>query len=140
MRHREPTSKIMKKDPVTINVTTKISEAAQLFVEHKLHHLPVVSGPKLIGMFSYNDLLRMDFSSTFNQDSRQVLAVLDVEKSMEEVMTTDLKVLKSTSTIREAAELLSSGEFHSIPIVDDTNNLLGIVTSTDLIRYLAELY
>ena len=43
-------------------------------------------------------------------------------------------------TIRFATETLSSGKFHSLPVVDDENQLMGLVTSTDLIRYLGAQY
>ncbi|TLD40129.1 MAG: CBS domain-containing protein [Candidatus Jettenia ecosi] len=49
------------------------------------------------------------------------------------------KFLDINSTVRKAAHLLSDGVFHSLPVVDKDNNLIGIITSTDLIRYLARL-
>ncbi|MCB0403931.1 MAG: CBS domain-containing protein [Bdellovibrionales bacterium] len=139
MKIKESVTKIMKKNPRAIAGNTKISEAAELLKELNIHHLPVTSGRKLIGMFSYSDLLALDFSAPFNQDARSVFAVLDSEKHMEEVMTTDLTVLNEKQSIGEAADLLSTGEFHSLPVVNDANDLVGIVTSTDLIRYLADL-
>ena len=43
--------------------------------------------------------------------------------------------------IRDAAEILAKGEFHSLPIVDtDDTTLLGMVTSTDLIRHLLDQF
>ena len=61
---------------------------------------------------------------------------MTTEFSIEDVMTTALTTIDSMSTVREAAALLSSGDFHSLPIVGPGDELLGIVTSTDLIRYL----
>ena len=140
MSYQEPITKIMAKNPRAITESTRISEAAQLFAELKIHHLPVVSDGKLVGMFSYGDLLSLDFSAPFNQDARQVFAVLDSEKSMKEVMSTELTTLKDSDTVKDAAIKLSEGNFHSVPVVDEQSALVGIVTSTDLIRYLANLF
>jgi CBS domain-containing protein len=43
------------------------------------------------------------------------------------------------ATIREVAEILSTKEFHALPVVDGSK-LVGIVTTTDLIKYLLEQY
>ncbi len=43
--------------------------------------------------------------------------------------------LPESSTVREAAEILAGGTFHAIPIVSGSK-LVGIVTTTDLIKYL----
>ncbi len=55
-------------------------------------------------------------------------------------MTTGLTTIKQTDTIRRIAELLGEGHFHSLPVVDDEENVVGIVTTTDLIHYLSDLY
>jgi CBS domain-containing protein len=44
-----------------------------------------------------------------------------------------------SGTVRDAANVLSRGEFHSLPVVDG-RKLAGMVTSTDLIRYLVDQY
>ena len=45
-----------------------------------------------------------------------------------------------TSTIKEVAELFLDAEFHALPVVDQNNTLLGIVTTIDVIKYLLEQY
>jgi len=55
-------------------------------------------------------------------------------------MSTEVVTIKNSGTIRQASELLSKGGFHSLPVVDDEQNIVGMVTSTDLIRYLSAQY
>lgn len=55
-------------------------------------------------------------------------------------MNKDLVVLTQKDTVRRASELLMSGKIHSLPVIDEDHNLVGIVTSTDLIRYLGDQY
>jgi len=67
-------------------------------------------------------------------------ATLNHQFKIRDLMQRDLVTLHPTNTIRDAANMLGSGEFHSLPVVDRDNVLVGIVTSTDLIKYLADLY
>jgi CBS domain-containing protein len=59
---------------------------------------------------------------------------------LEQVMKTNPVTLAETGTVREAAEILAKSDFHSLPIVSGTSKLVGMVTSTDLIRYLVEQF
>ena len=59
--------------------------------------------------------------------------------SVEQVMTKNLISISPDTTIREAAEILASKEFHALPVCEG-DLLVGIVTTTDLIKYLIEQY
>lgn len=137
MKRNVPLKSIMTREVATVNVSQKLSDVRKLIAELKIHHVPVVSGPLLVGLISATDLVRVSFSA-YGADQRAVDAMLDHEFSIEGVMVRELVTLKESSTIREATEFLSSGAFHSVPVVDDDGNLAGLVTSTDLIRYLGQ--
>jgi CBS domain-containing protein len=139
MKHNEPVHKIMATDPITVHEQQKLSDVHHLIVERKIHHVPVVSGRKLIGLISGNDLLRVSWGDVNKQDPRQVDALLDT-LTIREVMQEDVMTLRRTDTVRRAAELLSQGEYHSLPVLDGDDELVGMVTSTDLIKYLLEQY
>ena len=66
--------------------------------------------------------------------------MLDNQFDLEDVMSKNMVTIKPTTSIREAAEMLAEGHFHSLPIVDKSGDLQGLVTSTDLIRYLLKQY
>ena len=139
MKRNEPVSKIMSRHIVTVHHGEPISKARKLMQEVGVHHLPVVSGDQLIGIISYSDILRVSFADAFNTDVRTEDATLDHSLSLEQVMAKQVTSLTEHSTIREAAELLDQGKFHSLPVVSGTK-LVGMVTSTDLIRYLLEQF
>lgn len=139
MKRNEPIKTIMSPDVTTVNVTHKLSEVRRLMAEQGIHHVPVVSGRKLVGMLSATDMVRLSYSA-YGTDERAVDAMLDHEFSIEKVMQTDLVTIKTSEPIREAARILRTGQFHSLPVVDEEQTLAGIVTSTDLIRYLYDQY
>jgi len=139
MKRNEPIKTIMTPDVTTVNVTQKLSEVRRLLADEEIHHIPVVSGRKLVGIISATDMVRLSFTA-YGADERAVDAVLDHEFSIQKVMRTDVVTLKSTETVRDAARHLRAGQFHSLPVVDEEGALVGIVTSTDLIRYLYDQY
>lgn len=137
MKHNEPISRIMSSGAITLHSGDPISKARRLMRECGVHHLPVVSGNELIGIISFSDILRVSFGDTFGADERAVDATLDHTMTIEQIMSKSPSTLKKDARIRDAAELLSKGDFHSVPIVDaDGKTLVGMVTSTDLIRHL----
>jgi CBS domain-containing protein len=139
MKKNESIQKILSREIITIHTGQKLSDVRKLLVENTFHHLPVVSGKKLIGLISASDVLGISVEGV-GSDERSMDAYLDHQFSIEEIMKTDLKTLTPKSTVAEAAEILSDGTFHAAPVVDDGGDLVGLVTSTDLIRYLRALY
>lgn len=137
MKHNEPVSKIMSRHLITVHHGDPISKVRQLIREHGMHHVPVVNGDELVGIVSNSDVLRVSFGDAFNADERAVDATLDHTMTLEQLMSKDVISLTEKSTIREAATILAKGEFHALPVVFGTK-LVGMVTSTDLIRYLLE--
>jgi len=139
VRTNEPIRNLMTPSPSTVAPHTKISEAAARFAELDVHHLPVTVGDTLVGMFSQSDLLRLDYSAALNQDRRTVLAQLDATKTIKDVMSTKLVTVSESDTVRDTARKLCEGRFHALPVVGKENALLGIVTTSDLLRHLAEI-
>jgi CBS domain-containing protein len=138
MRKNEPISKLMSSKVVTVHLADPVSKVRKLIEEHKVHHLPVVQGSDLVGIISWTDLMRVSFGEFGNQDGKQLDSILDHTYKIADLMVANPKSLPMTGTIREAARILRDGEFHALPVVDGIK-LVGIVTSTDLLAYLAEL-
>ncbi|MCA9063382.1 MAG: CBS domain-containing protein [Planctomycetaceae bacterium] len=139
MRKNDPVTNVMTRDVVSLDLTDPISKARQLFESKRIHHLPVVSGEELVGILSWTDLLRISFGEFGNQDARSLDAVLDHTYALKDVMQTTPTTIPENATVRDAAQILSTHDFHSLPVVNGSK-LSGIVTSTDLIRYLVEQY
>ncbi len=138
MKKNEPVSKVMTIDLVTIHDHEPVSKLRKLFEDDDIHHVPVVSGDKLVGIISTKDLMRISFGEFGNQDGKELDAILDHTYDVPGVMHKDPVSLPVTGTIREAARTMVANRFHSLPIVDG-DKLVGIVTSSDLMRFLAEL-
>ncbi|MGB1274567.1 MAG: CBS domain-containing protein [Nannocystaceae bacterium] len=139
MKRSTKISTIMCATPVTVHTEQKVSDVRRAFETHKIHHVPVVSGTRFIGLISASDLLRVSFGDTYTQDTRAIDSLLDT-MSITEVMIEDVYTIDPSATIREAAEKLATGSFHGLPVVDAEGNLKGMLTSTDLIKFLLDQF
>ena len=139
MKKRTPVSTIMTKNLVTVNHKDDLTTAEALFKSHKIRHIPVVNGKKIIGMLSYTDLLRISYADAVYDGEENIDTMVYNMFTIEQVMAKSLVRVSSQTTIKEVAEILSEKEFHALPVVDE-NELVGIVTTTDLIDYLLEQY
>lgn len=134
MKRTTPISEIMTTEVVTLNVADRLEAAEKLFKKYKIRHIPVVKDKAVLGMLSYTDLLRISFADVSDDETSIDAFVYDMF-SIQQVMAKNLFMVAPNSTIKEVAELLSKKEFHALPVVED-NELVGIVTTTDLINYL----
>jgi CBS domain-containing protein len=139
MKKNEPISKVLTTDVITTHVAQKVSDVRKLFAEHGFHHVPVVSGEELVGLISASDILGISVEGV-GSDEMSMDAYLDHQFSIEKLMKTDLKTLPEKSTVADAAEVLSDGDIHAVPVVSESNKLIGLVTSTDLIRFLRDQF
>lgn len=137
---RIPVSTIMTTQLVVLNTTDSLEKAERLFKKHRIRHIPVIeSQNRIVGMLSLTDLLRISFADGAYEDEEEVETVVYEMFSLPQVMAKNIKTVNPETTIKEVAQLLAKEEFHALPIVED-GNLVGIVTTTDLIKYLLNQY
>ena len=139
MKQRVPISQIMTTELILLNLTDDLYKAEKLFKKHKIRHLPVVSGKKIVGILSYTDLLRISYADVVDEDDDTVGSIVYDLFTVPQVMAKTPEVISSEATVKEVAEILSKREFHALPVVDN-GDLVGIVTTTDLIKYLLAQY
>ena len=139
MKKNQGIDQIVTREIITVHVGQNVSDVRKIFAEQGFHHVPVVSGKKLIGIISATDILRVSVDGV-GSDERSMDAYIDHQFSIDGLMESDVKTLSIKSTISDAADLLSDGSFHAIPVVDEDEALVGLVTSTDLIRFLRDLF
>jgi len=139
VKHKVPISTIMTKNVVKLNVSDNLTKAESLFKKHHIRHIPVVRDKVVIGMLSYTDLLRISFADELDDEENTIDITVYNMFSVEQVMTKNLTTIFPETTIKEAAQILSKNEFHALPVIEN-DLLVGIVTTTDLIKYLIDQY
>ena len=138
MKQKVPVSTIMTKNVVKLNLSDDLTKAEMLFKKHHIRHIPVVYSNKIVGMLSYTDLLRISFADAIDDEEDVDTTVYNMF-TVEQVMAKKIVSISPDATIKEAAQILSTKEFHALPVCEG-DLLVGIVTTTDLIKYLIEQY
>lgn len=138
MKRREPISHIMTKNVLTVKVTDHLHEVIDLIKKNHIRHLPVLDGKEIVGMVSRTDINRLTFSSLFENQEGADEAVLEM-LTIPQVMTQKPRTVEASLSIRDVAEILTVEEYHALPVVEN-GNLVGIVTTTDIIKYMLEQY
>ncbi|WP_121964210.1 CBS domain-containing protein [Myroides sp. N17-2] len=128
-------SSIMASKIVKLSLTDSLANAEKLFKEFNIKHLPVVSGGKLVGILSYTDLIRISLAETGGDNDEIIDTTVYNMFSIEQVMIKNVVTVQAECTIKEAAEIIIAKGFRSLPVMEG-DLLVGMLTSTDLIKYL----
>lgn len=134
----KPISSIMSTRLFTVHPLDTVAEVKALFDKHAIHHLPVVRYREIVGIISRSDLLYFldgyNNSKSMGKKDDSRLA----ECKVEELMTTGLAKVNASDPLRTAVEVFKLNRFHAMPVLDDNNELVGIITTHDLINALSE--
>jgi len=134
MRPEEPVARIMTETVVVIDADRPVSEALECFQQYPIHHLPVVRNGRLVGMLSSADLIKLEFFAPKSAAERAQF--LDQRFRIEQIMRSPVTSRGSGASVEEVSELIIDKGVHAVPIVDENEQVIGIVSTTDLIRSL----
>ncbi len=135
MIRKAPVSMIMTTPVVTLHIDDNLEKAERLFKQHHIRHIPVVSRNVVLGMLSYSDLLRLSFADITNENDQEADVLIYNMFTTKHVMKENIVTVSTSNSIKEVAEIFAEKEFHALPVIEN-NHLVGIVTTTDLIKYL----
>ena len=130
----EPVAVLMTRNVVTIEIRETLEKAQTLMQQHHIRHLPVTKKGKLVGILSLTDLMRLSFSDNFGDIESDADVAIFRMLGIRHVMKSNPETITPAHSVREAAEILANREFHALPVVE-SDTVVGMVTTTDLIRY-----
>jgi acetoin utilization protein AcuB len=120
---------------ISIPPTTPINAAHQLMQEKGIRRLVVVDGDKLLGVVTKGDIREAkpsDATTLSIWELNYLLAQLTVDK----VMTRKVLTVHPADRISRAAQLMLDNKVSGLPVVDDQNRLVGMITESDIFRML----
>ncbi len=138
MKRQIPITKVMTTEIVSVDVGQPLSEVYHALNRAAFDHVPVLDGELPVGVISSTDVLRLVYDVN-GADDRMLTTMLDHQFNLEDIMSTELVTLPDSATVQDAAEELAKGGLHSVLVLDVIGALAGIVTTTDLVRYLRDL-
>ena len=136
MKKREPVSSIMTKNVAFVNESDHLKDVVATLKTMKIRHIPVMNGKDVVGIISKTDINRLTFGALFENQEGADEAVLEM-LSISQVMTSKPRTVSSETLVKEVAEIFTSEDYHALPVVDN-GELVGIVTTTDVINYMLD--
>lgn len=126
-----PISSIMSANVECVTPDQKLVDLKHIYERPVFHnHIPVVEGGKLVGMVSLIDFMRAVSYASLDDNEKVYQTTL-----VKDIMSIHPFSLEDSTNIKEIAEKLAKGDFHSV-VLTNSGKVSGIVTSTDLIKYM----
>ena len=123
----------MTKNPITVEPTTPVNEAAKLMKRRNIRRLPVVEKGSLVGIISDRDIMRVAPSPATTLSKFEIMSLLD-KITVSEIMAKDVVSLPDTATIEEAALVMYNEKLSGLPVVSSMGAVVGIITETDVFK------
>ena len=117
---------------IAVPAEESIDRAIAIMEEHEIHHLPVVSAGRVVGMLSDRDILTA-VGGLGSAKRRLPGGWVAGPEKVADIMAKPVHTLAPGDTIRLAARLMIRERIHAIPLVR-SGELAGIVTAVDLLR------
>jgi CBS domain-containing protein len=142
MKHRK-VGNVMTSEVVSVRETAPFKEVASLLARHRISGLPVVDDDeKVVGVISETDLLlrqvaeekdgfrwRLWRSRAARADARKAVAL-----TADRLMSTPAVTVRADESIVRSARIMAEHRIERLPVLDEENRLVGIVTRRDLLQ------
>jgi CBS domain-containing protein len=116
-------SEVMTPNVQTVGPDQTVREAASFMLSADAGSIPVTEGDRLIGMITDRDIAVRGIARGYGPDT-----------PVRELMTDDLVVVRVDDDVEEAAEKMSDAQVRRLPVIDEQEQLCGIVSLGDLSR------
>ncbi|GAP14316.1 predicted signal-transduction protein containing cAMP-binding and CBS domains [Longilinea arvoryzae] len=134
-----PVSDYMIREVVTIDPDTSLLETHRLMGTKRIRSLPVLVDGNLVGIVTRTDVMSADPSSLMNRFNQEISLKI-LTQPVEKLMAHDLITIRPDQPITDAAQKLLENKIHSLPVVDESGALIGILTESDLFRMFTQKF
>jgi acetoin utilization protein AcuB len=122
---------VMTRDPLTLTPSETVGQADEVMTQNRFRQIPIVKKKDLVGIVTDRDV-RSFLSGSLLANPQDRDRALNTP--VQEIMTTEPITVSPDDDIQEILELLIEEKIGGIPVVDETEGLVGIVTYVDLLR------
>jgi CBS domain-containing protein len=145
-------AEVMTPTPITVTPEMPLKEAIAILVENKISGLPVIDGKgELLGILSESDLMWQETGV----EPPPYIMILDsiiylqnparyekeihkaLGQTVADVMSDKPITIKGNQPVKKAAQLLHDKQIRRLPVLDDQDLVIGIITQGDIIRAMA---
>ena len=129
-------SKYMTQKLITATPEMTVKQAFLLMQSHRVRHIPVVEGEKLVGIISDRDLRRPRWAEDL--DDWNSYYQIDDAHTVEDTMTRTPETVRASDPILKAVNILREQRYGALPVLNKLDELVGILSAQDLLGALEE--
>lgn len=126
---------IMMRGPVTLGLEDTLDLADDIMNLGRIRHLPVLDQGRVVGVISQRDLFRSALVKLLGMKSGEQKALLKSFR-VSDIMSRPAVAIAPEATVQEAARLMIEKKIGCLPVVEG-EEFVGLVTETDILRYVA---
>jgi len=146
-------SDIMTKEVISVRLSDKVVDVAEIIHEKRLNGVPVVENGKVLGMITEADLVSRGPSSFHIPSLIKVFHDLKLENyihwktdgdfkpifkaNAESIMNSEYVFVGPETEITELIKMFQEKHVNPIPVIDNEKNILGIVSLSDIIKLIS---
>ncbi|HLM45996.1 MAG TPA: CBS domain-containing protein [Myxococcaceae bacterium] len=132
---------VMAREVIAVRPDTSLQLAAEQLLEHGISGMPVIDEEgQLVGMLSKTDVVRHQLedgeATVENLPSGQHLLE---GTTVEDVMTPQVLAVWEGASLMDAAKIMVNAGVHRVPVVSRSGFLVGLISNTDIVRWVAGL-
>lgn len=117
---------------ITCDPTTRLHDALRIMNREQIRAIPIVEDQRVVGIVSKRDLLRADVTPLIRDSWDQYRLAGNL--TMEKIMTRGVITTRPHKPVAKAAQIMLENKITALPVLDNTQRLVGILTSSDLFR------
>ena len=128
----------MSKEVITVDADDSMQDAIYILQEQNINILPVMENGNVVGIITDRDLKKASPSDATTLDMHELLFLISKIK-VRDLMKKPVYTIQPDLTIEEAAAVLLEKKISGLPVVDEKNQLVGIITRGDIFRVIISL-
>jgi len=130
---------IMSRNLITLDIDSSLEQAKKIFDQSNIHHILIIDDKTLIGIITDRDLYKhlTPFVGTRKETPKDTFLL---NKKVHLIMSRTLITSKIETSLNEAVLLFDDNHISCLPIINDKNEPVGIITWRDILKVLANNY
>ena len=129
---------MMTKRVIVANETSTLYEAAQIFVDENISHLPIMRDNNLVGLISKTDVLKaagVNSLSELDENKTRILSSIKISQMMKKPI-----YIYNTARLHKVKKLMKKFNINSLPVLNKEKRVVGIITKPDLMKTISKSF
>jgi acetoin utilization protein AcuB len=135
---------------ITVNLEDSIGKVAEVMSQNRVHGIPVIDNKRVVGIVTETDFFTKSFPDLYlpsyidlllkakpglgGQGNAEQFERLLNEKKAKDIMTAPCMTVSTDTELEKIIDLIRVRQFYTLPVINENQELVGIITLTDVIR------